>query len=210
MATDPNQNETDPTANAGGEDTTSGEPDALSEFLGEFSQDVSTPKTETDTDTKGSGLDTTQLLKGLQPVVRYVESEMDAKDATVKRAAQDKEIGGYVDFMAEDDALKDTNRRVLRGFLEASYSEDPEFKTAYDNRSTDSTGWQTALGAVRTTLAEEEGGKIEARSDVEAAVAAVKGVSPEPAPPDDAEAASNMFDMSDQEFETHKRKLAAA
>lgn len=145
----------------------------------------------------------------LLPVIRFAEGQMVEK----VKAEIDKEVETAVSSITSQDEFKDVPKRLARGFLEAWALENPEFKTAYEQRKANPRGWQSALAAAGQGFAEDmkgigsKGGNL--RSDVEAAKAAVRGTSSTQPPPPKQKSAAELRQMSDGEFRRYKATLAA-
>lgn len=146
-----------------------------------------------------------KFVEVVKPVVEYAESKRREELIT----AEKKSVQDAVDFVKNDEGLKTVSNRLVKGFLQDRYAEDPSFKTAYDNRSKDPKGWESALNGAKTEfkteLATLSGNTV--RSDVEAATAAVRG-SAKVTTEQKVDAAS-LMDMSDFEFNKLKRTLDA-
>lgn len=188
------------TQNTNGADTASaaaGDTD-LDGLLNEFNEEA-TPKP--------GQPDVAGLVKGLEPLVRYVE-----EDKREKQAAQQQEVVDQaISFLKEEDALKEVDEEILHGSLLARYNKDEAFRSAHDNRGTDANAWSKALEGARKSLVEKvsslPGNTV--RSDVEAATAAVRGSSEQQSSDDEGLSTEDLNKMSDAEFERHKRQVAA-
>jgi len=146
------------------------------------------------------------ILKDLRPVIDYARQELDRQS----REKLDKTVDDTISFITSIDASKGWPKRLVRGFLEAYAIESPAFKKAFDEREQNTAGWNSALETARAAFIEDlkgvPGSSI--RSDLEAATAAVRGTSNQPASTEAISAAS-LFAKSDREFEDFKLKHAA-
>lgn len=180
-----------------GEDTSSeanGNTD-LNELVKEFNDDPPKPQP-----------DLAKLTKAIEPLARYVED-----DRRTKAAEREQEtVKSSIQFLKEDDALKEMDDDLVEGYLHTLYSKDEKFRSAYDKRGDNPDAWNAALEDARPKLAEKvkdlPGNKV--RSDVEAATAAVRGASAE-APDDSVKSAKELHRMSDVEFRRYKQELDA-
>lgn len=117
--------------------------------------------------------DLARTLRGMKPLIDYVQDEMDHKaDETVK-----KEVGEAISFLKEANELKEVKDIVVRGLMEALASEDKEFATAFKERQSNPNAWKQALSKGRDWVVEQikdlPGSQV--RNDLEAAQAAVAG-----------------------------------
>ena len=146
------------------------------------------------------------LIEAMKPVAAFAERKMREEQDAETRKSVDHAIG----VVKEGEDLKDIPDRVVRGYLRDLYNEDADFRAAHDKRGENAKGWQSALVKAREAFSEDVkaiAGKS-ARSDVEAAKAAVRGSGrvAEPKTEEDAEA---LFNMSDADFRKYKQGLDA-
>ena len=148
------------------------------------------------------------VLKKVQPALEYVEADR------VKRTREEteKSIKSAVDFIREDEAIKEMPEQVVRGMLFDKAAQDASFAAAYENRHSDPKTWQAKLAEART----EAAGIFKpvtisrAPSDVLAARASIAGVSQPKGDADPRPSPEKLFAMSDREFEQTVRGLAAS
>lgn len=161
-------NETTTTQNAanGGADGKSVTSE-LDQLLAEHDGSRSKPQPQNDFATVKSALD------AVKPVVEYAQGKMQEE----QQQAIKKSVDDSVAFVKSDDALKGLPDRIVRGFLQDEYAHNPSFKSAYDNRMRDPKAWEAAQASAQKSLAAEVStiGRVDPRSDVVAATAAVRG-----------------------------------
>lgn len=144
------------------------------------------------------------ILDAIKPLATFAQRKMQEEVSTAAK----KSVADAVNAVKSDD-LKEVPDRVVRGYLQDRYVEDPNFRTAYDKQGENPQGWQEQLTKAREAFAEDMkfASAKSVRSDVEAAKAAVKGAgkTQDAKPEDDTDA---LFAMSGREFATYKEKLA--
>lgn len=150
-----------------------------------------------------------QIPQELLPVIKFAETQMVEK----VKAEIDKEVETAVNTITGQEEFKGVPKRIARGFLEAWALENPEFKQAYENRKSNAKAWDAALTAAGQGFAEDMKGfgskDSRVRSDVEAAKAAVRGVSNNEPPPQRQKTAAELRQLSDAAFRRYKMELAA-
>lgn len=146
------------------------------------------------------------LLDVMKPVAEFARRKM----AEEQQVEVTRSIADAVTSVKKTDGLDGVPDRIVTGLLHAAYADDPQFRAAYDNRQANPAALQEKLAAIGATLSEDMKGLTvsAARSDVEAAKAAVRG-SGKVAETKEAVNAANLFEMSDTQFRDHKRKLAS-
>ena len=95
-------------------------------------------------------------------------------------------------------------RRAIRAMLNDMAIEDPRIRKAFDNRHKDTVGWNKVLKAAAKSIRNEFSGLPDKQltDDREAVAATIRGASKTTSQDD----APNLNAMSDQEYETWKRK----
>ena len=146
------------------------------------------------------------FIEAMKPVAAFAERKMREEQDAEARKSVDHAIG----VVKEGDDLKDIPDRVVRGFLRDLYNEDADFRAAHDKRGENAKAWNAALVKARESFTEDVktiAGK-NARSDVEAAKAAVRGSGrvTETKTDENPEA---LFNMSDADFRKYKQGLDA-
>ena len=146
------------------------------------------------------------LLEAMQPVAEFARRKM----AEEQQAEVAKSITEAVGAIKKTDGLDGVPDRVVTGLLHAAYADDPQFRAAYDNRQANPAALQAKLAEIGATLSEDMKGLTvsSARSDVEAAHAAVRGSGKVAESKQEADP-SSLFEMSDTQFRDYKRKLAS-
>ena len=121
---------------------------------------------------------TDPTLERLKPVIDFATGEMQAK----RFESIKKDVDSAMTFMAEAPELKEVPKRVIRGLMEGWGAENAALKEAFENREADPAAFKKVLEDCRAAIIEDwkglPGNKV--RSDVEAAVAAVRGTSTSP------------------------------
>lgn len=158
------------------------------------------------TDTKPSA-DVGKVLNELKPVIDYAQTELAERHKTALK----KDLDEAINFVKEEEGVKDIPPKVIRGMLEGYASEHEEFAQAFQNRAKDKAGWQAQLAAARKAVAEDlrelaPGTRVV--SDVAAARAAVSGNSSTPPPSGDGPTPQEMFGMPEHQWRAHLAKLA--
>lgn len=146
------------------------------------------------------------FFKPIEPILRYVEEDRQAKAKT----AFDADVAQAMDALtADSDDYKALPKRFVRGYLETYAIENPSFKEAFTNKREDPAGWQAALGKAKGEFQDEAKPFVSGRlkSDVEAANAAVAGQSSTRLSPDEIVSPAKIHAMTDQEFKAHKQRL---
>lgn len=143
----------------------------------------------------------------LAPVIRFAQGKM-VEEAT---AAVQKEVDSAIGALTSGDDLKGVPKRIARGFLEAWALENPEFKRAFDQRSQNKKGWESALAEASAEFRKELGSlpSNSVRNDVEAAKASVRGTSNAPSRSEGLRSTKELRRMSDSEFRQYKADLLA-
>lgn len=194
MSDDPKQNGANP-PNGNGDASSNQDLDALlTEFKGNEPNKTSP--------------DLSKLLKGIEPVVRFVDEARAEKET----AARAKVVEESVAFIKGADELKDFDGEIVEGFLFQRYQKDAAFRSAHDNRDKDPGAWTKALAGAQESL-KEKSGKMPAntvRSDLEAATAAIKGSSAKPPADTDGPSLDAKINMSDHQWQQHIERRAAA
>ncbi len=178
-------------AQPGGAEAASSGESELDTLLKEYETDR-TPQT------KPNG-DVGRVLKGLKPIVEYARDRM-AKD---QDDAVKADLDNAFKFVTEQDELKSLKPAVVRGFLEAYGIEHPDFAKAFGDRQANPAAWTEALGKGRDWLKEEFSGMSQSndRGDIEAAQAAVTGTTDQVPDAKGGPTPTDMFAMSDVQFE---------
>lgn len=162
---------------------------------------------EFDTPNPGPKPDTTHVVKALQPVIEFAQTEMNTR----AKAAHDGDIKKAVEFVQEEESVKAIPPKVIRGLLEVHAAENPDFAEAFKNRQTDPATWQKQLGTARTAVLGElkslPGNAV--KTDIEAARAAVAGRA-EPAGDRTAPSPIELMNMSPRDYEAYVSKQIAA
>lgn len=146
------------------------------------------------------------LLEAIKPLAEFTRRKMaEEQQAEVKQSVNDA-----VSVVKKAEGLEKVPERIITGLLHAAYADDPQFRAAYDGRQANPQALQAELAKIASSLSEDMKGLAvsEARSDVEAAKAAVRS-SGEIKSGKDAVDPSNLFHMSDTEFRAYKQKLGS-
>lgn len=192
MTDGPKQNDADAVTAEASNSAESDLDSLIDEYNGEDGKPAPTP-------------DVSRLLETLKPVVRHVEADMLQK----RTIAQTKAVDDAVAAFKNDDAVKNIDDEIALGYMMARHDRDPVFKTAFENRLSDPGAWDKVLEGARNGLIDKMGVNT-VRSDIEAAAAAVAGVSVEQPSPEDGEpSVAEKFSMSDTEWRAHKEAKAA-
>lgn len=189
-------------------ETSTSEATELESLIREYEGDTKTPVT---TETKPEpepeprpSADIGKILKAVQPAVDFVK-EVKAEKQQERFKADVKEV---IDFFSETDELKEFPDKLKRGFLEAHAQDNPEFKTAFENRAKDSKAWdavrETARDALTELISDLPGSKV--RTDVEAAKAAVDGTTEDKPASEEGPSPVKKMAMSDYEWRQYKEE----
>jgi hypothetical protein len=146
--------------------------------------------------------DVGKVLNALKPVIDHAQTELAERHKTALK----KDLDEAINFVKEEDGVKDIPPKVIRGMLEGYAAEHPEFATAFENRSKDKAGWQTQLATARKAVAadlKDLGPGTRVVSDVAAAKAAVSGSSSTPPPRGDGPTPQDMFSMPEHQWRAH-------
>ena len=147
--------------------------------------------------------DVVRVLKGLQPLVKFAEGELNTKQTETLN----KDVADAVSKVKSDvELLKDYPDKFIRGAMEAYAAEDPSFTKAFADRADNPAAWNEALDKGKVwmgNLAKEmPGNKV--RDDIEAAKAAVAGTTDATAQSDDdGPSVAAMNSMSDVAWAAH-------
>ena len=181
-----------PPANGSGTAPASGGA-GLEDLLKEFDQQPTTAPPKPDS-----------TIERLAPLISWAADEMKSK--TVQ--ALNKDLDDAVSFLTDAEGLKETPKRFARGYLEAYAVENPAVQTAFQEREKNPEAWKQTLGQVKDAFVKDgsafKGGSP--RSDLEAAVASVRGSSATP-PPVTQKTAVELQAMSDVAYDDYKKGL---
>ncbi|KKN09161.1 hypothetical protein LCGC14_1049440 [marine sediment metagenome] len=202
-----NQNDADGVQEDGTEASPSEAPE-LESLLKEYEGGTETPvTTEPKAETKPEptpNADISNFAKAVKPVVDYV-NEVKAEK---QQERFDADLKGIMTFFSEADELKELPDKLKRGFLEAHAQEDPDFKTAFENRAKNPKAWETARESARDAFTElvAELPNSQVRTDVEAAKAAVDGTSEDKPASEEGPSPVKKMAMSDYEWRQYKEE----
>lgn len=186
------------------ETKTTGKTDTLETLLKEYEKE---PKPDGH---KKPAPDLTALLKEFTPVIEFAKGEKQRRAMEETLAEVDKALL----YLLEADETKGASKRLIRGFLNDYWNENPEFQEIYNNRKKNPDLWTQSLDKARKALIDDlrtlPQSKI--RTDIEAAKATVAGLKSAKDKDEGPQLPSNseMMAMSDQEFRKLKAKLVAA
>jgi len=188
----------DASPNSGAEPVASKGSETLDDLLKEYEGTSSR-----DTAAADGKNDVVRVLKGLQPLVKFAEGELNTKQTETIN----KDVADAISKVKSDvEVLKDYPDKFVRGAMEAYAAEDPSFTEAFANRAKNPAAWDEALDKGKVwmgNLAKEmPGNKV--RDDIEAANAAVAGTTDATAQTDDdGPSVSEMNGMSDVQWRAH-------
>ncbi len=206
-----NQNDVDG-VQEGVAETSPSEAAELDTLLREYEGDTKTPDTKT-TDIKTTDIkvadttpsaDVAKFAKAVKPVVDFVKKQ-EAKEA---QAEFDTGLKDIMTFFSEEEKLKEFPDELKRGFLETRAQDDPDFKTAFENRAKNPKAWETARETARVALTELVSGLpgSTVRTDVEAAKAAVDGTTDDKPASEEGPSPVKKMAMSDYEWRQYKEE----
>lgn len=185
----------------GGEKGNSGGPANLDSLLKEFDSG-SKPETKPDP--------VKRVLTELAPVIEYAKSNAEKE----QKADIDNTVKSAIQFLKEDEALKDIPDKVVRGLLYEYSGENESFRTAFLNRSSNPQAWKTALTEARKSAAVDLKPAAEDTkrivSDTLAARAAISGGVPTQGDAPKGPTPAQMMRMSEREWMDFTREQAAA
>jgi len=202
-----NQNDADGVQEDGTEASPSEAPE-LESLLKEYEGGTETPvTTEPKSETKPEptpNADISNFAKAVKPVVDYV-NEVKAEK---QQERFDADLKGIMTFFSEADELKELPDKLKRGFLEAHAQEDPDFKTAFENRAKNPKAWETVKETARDAFVElvSDLPNSKVRTDVEAALAAVDGTSEDKPASEEGPSPVKKMAMSDYEWRQYKEE----
>ena len=206
-----NQNDAD----GAQEDVTEASPSEATELeslIKEYEGDTETPDTKVaDIKTIGSktpeptpSADLAKFAKAVKPAVDFV-NEVKAEK---QQERFDADLKGIMEFFSEEEKLKEVPDKLKRGFLEAHAQETPDFKTAFENRGKNPKAWETARETARDAftelVSELPGSKV--RTDIEAAHAAVDGMTDDKPASEEGPSPVKKMAMSDYEWRQYKEE----
>lgn len=149
-----------------------------------------------------------EVLNKLKPVIQFAESRMakEAKDEI------DTSIKSAVDFVKEEEVIKDLPDTVVRAMLNSTVIENPKLLDAWNGRANDPKAWTSALAEARKIVTENLKPVVEKRvsSDINAARAAISGAAPTQGEAPKGPTPNEMFRMSEREWRDYTRGLAVA
>lgn len=149
-----------------------------------------------------------EVLTKLKPVIQFAEARMakEAKDEI------DTSIKSAVDFVKEEEVIKDLPDTVVRAMLNSTVIENPKLLDAWNGRTNDPKAWNAALAEARKIVTENLKPVIEKRvpSDINAARAAISGVASTQGETPTGPTPAEKFRMSEREWRDYTRGLAVA
>lgn len=149
-----------------------------------------------------------KVLTKLKPVIQFAEARMakEAKDEI------DTSIKSAVDFVKEEEVIKDLPDTVVRAMLNSTVIENPKLLDAWNGRTNDPKAWNAALQEARKIVTENLKPVIEKRvpSDINAARAAISGVASTQGETPTGPTPAEKFRMSEREWRDYTRGLAVA
>lgn len=171
------------------------EPSALDAALKEFESANAQPKA-------------IDAFKALEPVVRYAESKMVAEQT----AAVDADVSAAVKLVrAEANLDEKVPDEFVEAHLHRKAAKDPQFAKAWESRGENQDGWKARLkdeaSSLKELMQKLPGNAV--RTEIEAAHAAVRGVSHSPSGNADQPSPTQMFQMNDREWANYKDRLRA-
>ena len=95
-----------------------------------------------------SSADLAKFAKAVQPAVDFVNEVRAEK----QRERNDSDMNDIVKFFSEEEKLKEFPEELKHAFLQGHAQEDPDFVTAFDNRTKNPKAWQAAQGKARDEL----------------------------------------------------------
>lgn len=172
-------------------------PDALDQLLDEYKEETK-PAAPT--------APIQPLIEAMRPVAEFARRKMAEEIQTDVAKGVAEAVAGVKKIEGLDKAPD----RIVTGLLHAAYADDPAFREAYDNRAKNPSALSVKLAEIGAALSEDMKGLSvsDARSDVEAAKAAVKGSGGAP-PVKQGTTPMEMAEMSDTQFRDYKRKQTA-
>lgn len=146
------------------------------------------------------------LMEAIKPVAEFARRKMMEE----QQAEVAKGVSEAVAAVKKTDGLDGVPDRIITGLLHAAYADDPQFRAAYDNRQANPAALQAKLTEMGASLSEDVKGFTvsAARSDIEAAKAAVRGAG-QKSEQKEAVNPVSLFEMSDVEFRNYKSKLTS-
>ncbi len=187
-------------------ETSPSEATELESLIKEYEGDTETPVTaepKSEPEPRPNA-DISKVLKAVQPAVDFVKEVKAEK----QQERFDADLKNIMTFFSEADELKELPDKLKRGFLEAHAQEDPEFKTAFENRAKNPKAWETARESARDAFTElvAELPSSTVRTDVEAAHAAVDGTSEDKPASEEGPSPVKKMAMSDYEWRQYKEE----
>ena len=146
------------------------------------------------------------LLEAIKPLAEFTRRKM----AEEQQAEIQQGVNEAVSVVKKAEGLEKVPDRIVTGLLHAAYANDPKFRAAYDGRQANPQVLQAELAKLASSLSEDMKGLTvsEARSDVEAAKAAVRSSGDVKSGKQEVDP-SSLFQMSDMEFRAYKQKLGS-
>ena len=199
---DPETEQTNPVdgAQARPEADNSGDSD-LDSFLNQYHEQIQQEATPKATEPKAEPRLVKPDLSALDPVIKFAKTKMEQE----QQETLQNDINTTVDEIAKGEAFEGLPKGLVRDMVVARAFDDPAFDKAFQNRATDPSGWNTAKQAAAAALAERVQGIVQKqeeagdRDDIEAAKAAVEGVS-DSENDDSGPSVAEMAKMSDAAF----------
>jgi hypothetical protein len=153
-----------------------------------------------------SNVEIGKLTKAIKPVVDYVNHEKAQK----QQDQFDTDVKDIMEFFSEEEKLKEFPDKLKKGFLEAHAQEDPDFKSAFENRTKNPKAWETAKETARDAFTElvSDLPSSKVRTDVEAAKAAVDGTTEDKPASEEGPSPVKKMAMSDYEWRQYKEEQA--
>lgn len=150
-----------------------------------------------------------RVLTELAPVIEFAKSTAEEK----QKADIDNTVKSAIQFLKEDEALKDIPDKVVRGLLYEYSGENEGFRTAFLNRSNNPQAWKAALTEARKSAAVDlkpAGDTTRVPSDVLAARAAISGGVSTQGDAPKGPTPAQMMRMSEREWQDFTRDQVAA